>query len=60
MSVHDSAIDRFSARARFAAALSLIALIDGAMFAGSLTAPDASTHRGVEQLETAQRPVTGS
>jgi hypothetical protein len=55
MSVHDSAIDRFRARARFAAALTLIALMGGAAFGGTLTALMHPLIAAVEQLDAAQR-----
>jgi hypothetical protein len=51
----DSAIDRFRARARFVAALTLLALMGGMMFAGSLTALMRPLVTAVEQVRQPAR-----
>jgi len=56
MSIHDSAIDRFRARARCAAVLALLPPTGGTMFAGSISALMRPLITAVTQLETATRP----
>ena len=59
MFIHDSAIDRFRARALFATALTLIALVGGVMFGGALSALMHPLTAAIEHLEAATRPATG-
>ena len=47
----DPAVDRFRARARFAAALTLVALMGGVMFGGTITALMRPLITAVAQLE---------
>jgi hypothetical protein len=49
------AIDRFRARVRFAAALMLIALMGGTLFAGSLSALMHPLIAAVEQIRAGRR-----
>jgi hypothetical protein len=55
MFIHDTEIDRMRARARFVAALTLIALMGSVMFGGTLTALMHPLIAAVEQLDAAQR-----
>jgi len=55
VSTHDTAIDRFRARARVAAVLTLLALMLGGMFAGSISALMRPLITTVTQLEAATR-----
>jgi len=62
MTTHDAAIDRIRARARFAAALTLVALMLGGLFGGTIEALMRPLITAVAQLEVATHadPVQGS
>ena len=52
---HDPAVDRIHARARFSAAITLVALMGATLFGGTITALMNPLIAAVQQIEAAQR-----